>query len=103
MEGGGEGVPALVAEAPPPNFYYEQARKLLEALVQVQLHFIYIYGQQNNKGNSHSSYLPKITNLNTLIKQSITLIEHSSLKPVFKSIKAEVKPIHLGLCTILPS
>ena len=29
---------------PPPKFYNEQARKLLEAVVQVQLH-LYMYGQ----------------------------------------------------------
>ena len=30
---------------PPPKFYNEQAKKLLEAVVQVQLHFIHMYGQ----------------------------------------------------------
>ena len=30
---------------PPPKFYNEQTRKLLEAVVQVQLHFIHMYGQ----------------------------------------------------------
>ena len=33
---------ALGTEAPPS---YEQARKLLEAIVQVQLDFIHMYGQ----------------------------------------------------------
>ena len=28
----------------PPKFYHEQARKLLEAVVQVQLDFIQMYG-----------------------------------------------------------
>ena len=40
---------------PPPKFYNEQARKLLEAVVQVQLHFIHMYGQckdGKSKGNS---------------------------------------------------
>ena len=36
---------ALGLKHPPPKFYYEQARKLLEAVVQVHLHFIHIYGQ----------------------------------------------------------
>jgi len=36
---------ALGVEAPPPIFYHAQARKLVEAVVQVQLHFTYIYGQ----------------------------------------------------------
>ena len=41
---------ALVAEAPTPplppqNVYHELAGKLLETVVQVQLHLIYIYGQ----------------------------------------------------------
>ena len=30
---------------PPSKFYNEQTRKLLEAVVQVQLHFIHMYGQ----------------------------------------------------------
>ena len=30
---------------PPPKFYNEQARKLPEAVVQVQLHYIHMYGQ----------------------------------------------------------
>ena len=30
---------------PSPTFYNEQARKLLEAVVQVQLHFIHMYGR----------------------------------------------------------
>ena len=33
---GGGGAGALGAEVPPPNFYHEQARKLVEAVVQVQ-------------------------------------------------------------------
>jgi len=33
------------AEALPPKFYHEQARKLLEVVVQVQLHFIFMYEQ----------------------------------------------------------
>ena len=32
------------AEAPHLKFYNEQARKLLEAVAQVQLHFIHMYG-----------------------------------------------------------
>ena len=34
-----------MAEAHHPKFYHEQARKLVEAVVQVQLRFIHIYGQ----------------------------------------------------------
>ena len=32
---------------PPPKFHNKQARKRLEAVVQVQLHFIHIYGNEN--------------------------------------------------------
>ena len=42
--GGGGGVLGALKH-PPPKFYNEQARKLLEAVVQVQLHFIHMYGQ----------------------------------------------------------
>ena len=33
----------LGGEAPPSKYYYEQTRKLPEAVVQVQLHFIHIW------------------------------------------------------------
>ena len=36
---------AWVLKHPPPKFYNEQVRKLLEAVVQVQLYFIHMYGQ----------------------------------------------------------
>ena len=41
--GGGRVLGAL--KHPPPKFYNEQARKLLEAVVQVHLPFIHMYGQ----------------------------------------------------------
>jgi len=37
---------ALGPDAPPPKIYHEQARKLLAAVVQVQLHFTHIYKEQ---------------------------------------------------------
>ena len=45
LGGGGGGGVLGELKHPPPNFYNEQARKLLEAVVQVQLHFIHTYGQ----------------------------------------------------------
>ena len=53
-KGGFRGVLAALKH-PPPKFYNEQARKLLEAVLQVQLHFIHMYGQLKDgksKGNS---------------------------------------------------
>ena len=54
IKGGFRGVLGALKHHP-PKFYNEQARKLLEAVVQVQLHFIHMYGQLKDgksKGNS---------------------------------------------------
>ena len=45
LGGGGGGGVLGALKHPPPKFYNEQVRKLLEAVVQVQLYFIHMYGQ----------------------------------------------------------